>query len=140
MSVPFSGAAHTLDAYKRLPEGWATTPDDEFTDAHMWRKFFRQPWVRTATCFRPTFLYFWRGGFPGPPVEERATELLHWEDCMKRERTRNFQGFYEAGIKDLYLSHSRRFDETVILRVLRYRQIKGRIHRLYARIFPIHAK
>ena len=33
-------AGHTLEAYRRLPQGWRTTPADfPWTDLYMWRQF-----------------------------------------------------------------------------------------------------
>ena len=132
--IPFSGAAHTLDAYKRLPEGWATTPTGHLTDVYMWRKFIRQPWLRAVTCFRPTYLYFRRGGFPGPPVEERRVELLHWEENIIRERSRNFQGFYEAGIDSLYRSRGKLLEKNLQLRGDLYHKAKRCFAKLLNRI------
>jgi GalNAc5-diNAcBac-PP-undecaprenol beta-1,3-glucosyltransferase len=50
--------AHRLDAYMRLPEGWATTPPGIPTDQFMWMKFARQPWCRVKTLPWPTTLRF----------------------------------------------------------------------------------
>src|SRR4051812_15099080 len=36
----YSVCGHRIDAYRRLPEGWATTPLGMYPDLHMWRKFF----------------------------------------------------------------------------------------------------
>jgi GT2 family glycosyltransferase len=35
----FSTCGHSLDAYRRLPEGWAPVPVRIHNDLHMWRKF-----------------------------------------------------------------------------------------------------
>ncbi len=45
-SIGLSGAAHTLDGYRRLPHGWRTTPADEHTDHHMWLQWLGIPGFR----------------------------------------------------------------------------------------------
>lgn len=55
--IPFSCAGHTLDAYRRLPQGWTTTPAGVFTDLNMWRKFLRLPGVVAVSGMRPSALH-----------------------------------------------------------------------------------
>ena len=76
--IPFSCFAHALDAYHRLPEGWATTPDNHWTDLHMFRKFFANDSLRGASGLAPT-----AATFPTPPrkdwsSEQRLAELDAW--------------------------------------------------------------
>lgn len=73
-----SFTAHTLDMYRKLPEGWRTTPEGIFTDHYMWRQFLAHPECRAATSFRPTVL-----NFPAPArwdwsAEQRRAELETW--------------------------------------------------------------
>jgi glycosyltransferase involved in cell wall biosynthesis len=37
----YSFCGHRLEAYRRLPEGWAPAPVGMYNDLHMWRKFLR---------------------------------------------------------------------------------------------------
>ncbi len=67
-------AAHRLDAYLRLPEGWSTTPTGFPTDQFMWIKFALQ-W--------PVSLHF-----PAPDrrnwtPERRTEELRHWTKVIE---------------------------------------------------------
>lgn len=76
--IPFSCFAHTLDAYHSLPEGWFTTPDEQWTDLHMFRKFFAMPSLRGVSGLSPTAVTF-----PSPPrmdwpPEKRCAELDYW--------------------------------------------------------------
>ena len=76
--IPFSCFAHALDAYNRLPEGWATTPDNLWTDLHMFRKFFANDSMRGTSGLAPT-----AATFPSPPrkdwsSEQRLAELDAW--------------------------------------------------------------
>lgn len=80
-----SAVGHTLAAYRALPVGWRTTPQDEFTDRHMWRQFLAQPDLRAYNCEVPTFLYFERDGHPGWPTEKRLVELKAWWAIINRE-------------------------------------------------------
>jgi GalNAc5-diNAcBac-PP-undecaprenol beta-1,3-glucosyltransferase len=53
-----ASGGHTLDAYRRLPHGWRTTPKGISTDTYMWQQFLEQPWCRAASSMRPTVLRF----------------------------------------------------------------------------------
>jgi len=78
LGIPLSLVAHSLEAYRRLPEGWATTPRGRLTDIHMWQKWLRQSSVRAATIPKPTVLYFNRGRNSGWPIDCRRDELAEW--------------------------------------------------------------
>jgi glycosyltransferase involved in cell wall biosynthesis len=70
-----TGFSHTPDAYRRLPEGWTTTPDGYHTDQYMLLKFLRLPGCRFAGGEDATTVYL-----PSPmrrhmSDDERATEL-----------------------------------------------------------------
>ena len=77
-----SFAAHRLEAYLRLPEGWATTPPGLPTDQFMWHKFARQPWCRLKSVPWPVALHF-----PSPDrrdwePQRRAAELKRWSEIV----------------------------------------------------------
>lgn len=70
---------HTLDAYRRLPEGWRTTPPHfPWTDLWMWRQFLAQPWCRAATAIVPTGICTQTHLRPRMDDEARAAELAAW--------------------------------------------------------------
>ena len=50
--------AHTRKAYRRLKEGWTTTPDGIWTDLYMWRKFLEKFPEACGTCKKVTALCF----------------------------------------------------------------------------------
>jgi hypothetical protein len=83
-------AAHRLDAYRRLPEGWSTTPDGLPTDQFMWHKFVSQPWCRTKYLPFPTALHFSAPLRRDWTAEQRRAELDRWSrivagpDAMNR--------------------------------------------------------
>jgi hypothetical protein len=77
-SMPLSFVGHTLDAYRRLPHGWRTTPEGTATDNYMWKQFLDQPWVRVGSSPMPTVLYFKRGDHPGRSTVERLELLEQW--------------------------------------------------------------
>lgn len=77
--VPLSFAGHSLDAYRRLPHGWRTTPEGIPTDLYMWQQFLDQPWCRVVASTEPTVLYFKRGEHPGLSSPERLELLRFWE-------------------------------------------------------------
>ncbi len=77
-SVGLTGVAHTLEAYRRLPHGWRTTPTGMPTDHHMWRQWLELPGLRAVMAERLTYL-----NFPDPfwkelPEEERAKVFADW--------------------------------------------------------------
>ena len=76
--VPLSFAGHTLEAYRRLPWGWRTTPPGRSTDRHMWEQFLAEPWVRVAASPVPTVLTFRRGSHPGWSTPRRLEILEAW--------------------------------------------------------------
>ena len=73
-----SSGAHTLEAYRRLPHGWRTTPREIHTDTYMWQQFLEQPWCRTASSARPTILRFEAQSWDGQPREQRLAALDLW--------------------------------------------------------------
>ncbi|MGQ0615020.1 MAG: glycosyltransferase family 2 protein [Planctomycetaceae bacterium] len=86
--VPLSCVAHTLDAYRRLPFGWRTTPDDRPTDRFMWHQFLEQTWVRAASSAAPTCLHFASPERLGWSGERRAAELAEWDARIRDARWR----------------------------------------------------
>lgn len=77
--LPLSFGAHTLEAYRKLPEGWTVTPTGFFTDSYFWTKFAARPELRTTSGLRPSVLYFPRGGgHPGWSTARRLPELEAW--------------------------------------------------------------
>jgi glycosyltransferase involved in cell wall biosynthesis len=76
--VPFSSAAHTLDFYHQLNNGWDTTPSGQATDWHFFKKFLSKDNCRCVSGTDPTVLTF-----PSPPrltwtEEQRVEELTLW--------------------------------------------------------------
>jgi GalNAc5-diNAcBac-PP-undecaprenol beta-1,3-glucosyltransferase len=76
--VTLSNAAHTLAAYRRLPQGWSTTPAGTATDLFMWQKFLRLPGVRLRSGTRPTALHFPTPHRSDWTLDERVAELEAW--------------------------------------------------------------
>jgi GalNAc5-diNAcBac-PP-undecaprenol beta-1,3-glucosyltransferase len=76
-------AAHTLDAYLRLPEGWTTTPVGLPEDQVMWHKFLRQSWCRAKFLRWPIALHFSSSDRRDWTPEQRAEELRHWTEIIE---------------------------------------------------------
>jgi hypothetical protein len=86
VSFSLSGAAHTLDAYRRLPHGWRPAPPGIWTDLYMWQQFLSLDGLRGVTSRRLTHLHF-----PSPvrvdwTVSERVAELAEWEQSLGKPR------------------------------------------------------
>jgi GalNAc5-diNAcBac-PP-undecaprenol beta-1,3-glucosyltransferase len=97
---------HRLEAYLRLPEGWATTPTGLPTDQFMWTKFAREPWCRIRALQWPISLHF-----PAPDRrnwsdQQRVDELARWTDIIGRPDGR--ERVYRAILRtsgDILLEH-----------------------------------
>ncbi len=101
--IPLSCSGHTLAAYRRLPHGWRTTPDNVPTDLYMFQQFLSTDWVRAVSGSRPTCLHF-----PSPDrfawsSERRLAELALWADRVadvewrRREFTMRVLGVEAVG-------------------------------------------
>lgn len=82
MGFGLSFAGHRLDAYRRLPEGWTTTPPGRSTDNYMWQKFARAGWCRLTSLCWPVSLHF-----PAPDRRDwtdarRTAELQRWTEII----------------------------------------------------------
>jgi GalNAc5-diNAcBac-PP-undecaprenol beta-1,3-glucosyltransferase len=77
-------AAHTLEAYRRLPEGWAPAPGQRPSQHTMWHKFARQPWCRMKSVTFATALHFPAFEREDWPPAQRAAELKHWSGVIAR--------------------------------------------------------
>ncbi len=70
---------HTLEAYRRLPHGWRTTPPGIHTDTHMWQQFLDRSWCRTMSSPRPTVLKFAATAWDAQPLASRLAVLDRWQ-------------------------------------------------------------
>jgi glycosyltransferase involved in cell wall biosynthesis len=81
-AIPLSYAGHTLAMYRKLPHGWRTTPDGQFTDLYMWEQFLTHPDCRAVSGTVPTVLYFPRYWRKEMTVEQKRAEMQAWRDRM----------------------------------------------------------
>ncbi|MDX1640193.1 MAG: glycosyltransferase family 2 protein [Balneolaceae bacterium] len=84
-NISLSNVGHTLDFYHKLPHGWRTTPEDQYTDVYMWKQLLAHPECNAYSHFEATVLYFKRGNFPGAPVSEREKDLEFWFEKISTE-------------------------------------------------------
>lgn len=87
-SIGLTGAAHTLEAYHRLPHGWRTTPAGMPTDHHMWLQWLDTPGVRFVAGERLTHLTFPDPAWRDVPDADRAATLAQW---FERTRAPGFR-------------------------------------------------
>jgi len=76
--VCLSCGAHTLEAYRRLPFGWRTTPVGTYTDLYMWQQFLTDPACHAISGARATALNFAGSHRIGWTLEHREAELAIW--------------------------------------------------------------
>ncbi len=77
-AIALTGAAHTIEAYRRLPHGWRPAPEGTPTDLHMWRQFLELPEFVGVSGARLTHLHFashWRRSMDD---SARVDELARW--------------------------------------------------------------
>jgi hypothetical protein len=68
-------AGYRMDAYRRLPVGWAPAPTDIWTDLHMWRKFLAMENLTFATRAMVTAIHFATPHRVGVTLEQRKEEI-----------------------------------------------------------------
>jgi GalNAc5-diNAcBac-PP-undecaprenol beta-1,3-glucosyltransferase len=78
--IGLSVLGHTLAAYRRLPEGWVTTPAELATDRYFWERFVSNPDFRGAATSRVTALGFGSPARPDLSLAERLAEMTAWSD------------------------------------------------------------
>jgi glycosyltransferase involved in cell wall biosynthesis len=76
--ISLTGAAHTIDAYRRLPHVWRPAPTGVWSDLYMWQQFVGLPGFRGRTGTRLTHLHLADQDRRGVPVDERVAELERW--------------------------------------------------------------
>ena len=96
-----SFAGHRLDAYRRLPVGWAPAPDGVWTDLHMWRKWLTAYGMRLASCPVVTGLNLPAVHRPGMSAADRLAEQQNWfeifsDPCMPEALRKVIPGDGEA--------------------------------------------
>jgi glycosyltransferase involved in cell wall biosynthesis len=96
-SIGLTGVAHTMDAYRRLPHGWRTTPEGMPTDHWMWMQFMELPGIRCATGARLTYLTFPDPVWGKLPEADRARALADW---FRRSREPGFREEVDRMLRD----------------------------------------
>ena len=77
--IPLSFAAHTLEAYNRLVEGWSRTPIPYYTDGYMWWKFLQSQDIAAVSDNKTmTILFLPRRPKAEWPQSRRADEQARW--------------------------------------------------------------
>lgn len=81
-AISLTGFTHTAEAYRRLPEGWATTPPEWPTDVYMFLKFATQPWCRVTRPDYVTTLKFVSMTRTEMSADERLAEMKEWAEKL----------------------------------------------------------
>ena len=82
-------AGYRLEAYRRLPEGWAPAPPGIWTDLFMWRKFLVTEGLVFATRAAITALHFGTPERHGATLDERQDENHRFLERIRDRRSRN---------------------------------------------------
>jgi GalNAc5-diNAcBac-PP-undecaprenol beta-1,3-glucosyltransferase len=81
--ITLSALGHTLAAYRRLPEGWVTTPAGIATDRHLWERFVSDPDFRGAGTSRVTALALASPARAHLSLAERSAEMASWWERVR---------------------------------------------------------
>lgn len=76
--IHLSSVGHTVEAFRRLPEGWRETPPGVPTDYYMWKRLLERRDVRATSGHRPTVLVFPSPLRAAASLEERVAETREW--------------------------------------------------------------
>ncbi len=79
--LPLSTAAHRLDAYRRLPHGWRTTPAGTATDLYMWQQWLTST-PRMASAATVSVLRFPAKLRATWTLEQRYAEQQRWAEAL----------------------------------------------------------
>jgi GalNAc5-diNAcBac-PP-undecaprenol beta-1,3-glucosyltransferase len=90
--VSLTGFAHTLEAYRRLPYGWRSTPKGTYTDQYMVQQFLSQPWCRVGASDRLTVVRFPDTLRQAMTAQQRADEVATWARRLATEDGRKSFG------------------------------------------------
>jgi glycosyltransferase involved in cell wall biosynthesis len=124
--IGLTGAAHTREAYDRLPHGWRPAPPDVYGDLHMWLQFTDQPWFRGQTGRHLTMLHFPDSERRHLSTPERVAEL---EDWWKRSREPGFQ----EKLDDLLVEQIRRLAVNLKIQAMDLKDRVAELERLQTR-------
>ena len=80
---PLSTGGHTLSAYRRLAEGWTSTPPGKPTDLFFWHKFISDGQFALLSGGLPTVLKFCSISRRGWSNDARASELKEWSELIQ---------------------------------------------------------
>ncbi len=104
-------AGYRMEAYRRLPEGWAPAPEDIWTDLHMWRKFLRMDGLAFATRAAITALVFATPERLDVAPAQRREEIRIYSERIRDPRRRN--EIVEAAWRSL-LERTRQNDREIL--------------------------
>lgn len=86
--IGYTVCGYRLDAYRRLPEGWAPSPDGFWPDLHMWRKFLSMAEFTFGTRMAITAIVLPTRLWRHVPVDDRVRKTRGWLDRILNERER----------------------------------------------------
>jgi glycosyltransferase involved in cell wall biosynthesis len=84
-----SVAGYRLEAYRRLPKGWAPAPSGTWSDLHMWRKFLEVESFTFATRAAVTAAVFPASVRPHLTLEQRRDENRDYLERIRDPARRN---------------------------------------------------
>jgi hypothetical protein len=100
--VGLTGMAHTLEAYRRLPHGWRSTPAGRFTDHYMYEQFLGDPACTVSSLFTLTALRFPDSLRRSMSPAERRAELEQWS--LRLQDPEGCAGLVDEAMTSMYRS------------------------------------
>jgi len=82
--ISLTGAAHTMDLYRRLEFGWRTSPKNVWSDHYMWKQIFSTPNVKLSSSKLSTTIKVPSVSRKKDNEYERKSEIEIWSVMIKR--------------------------------------------------------
>jgi glycosyltransferase involved in cell wall biosynthesis len=82
--ISLTGAAHTMDLYRRLEFGWRIPPKNVWSDHHMWKQILSTPNVRLSSSELSTTIKVPSALRKQTNQDDRGSEIKLWSTMIKR--------------------------------------------------------
>jgi glycosyltransferase involved in cell wall biosynthesis len=82
--ISLTGAAHTIDLYRKLKFGWRVAPKNIWSDLYMWRQIFLTPNVKLSSSDLSTTIKLPSSSRKENDMSNRESEIERWSRMIKK--------------------------------------------------------
>lgn len=83
-AISLTGAAHTMDLYRKLKFGWRAAPKNVWSDVYMWQQIFSTPNVKLSSSDLSTMIKLPSSLRKEKDMLNRMSEIEIWSTMIKR--------------------------------------------------------